>query len=257
MAEIPEGCSRCALFFRTNFFCSVLRPNLLSELSERSSHRVLKAKEYVSWDMLEARPVFGIAEGILGVRRIQQDGRGTIAAFFVPGDIVDLRGAPERLQSDLTALTRTEVCHLSPAVFDKILSNCDEAREIAWKSLQSQSFRLIEQTAELPKKRAAEKLAWFICEFRRFHGIDGVNGAQGPLFRVPFKNVDLADYLGIQPETISRSFRCLESKGAIRLLRSNLVEILDQKLLLAIASRDPAGVAPLREARSFRILRVS
>lgn len=236
MAEIPEGCSRCALFFRTNFFCSVLRPDLLSELSERSSHRVLKAKEYVSWDMLEARPVFGIAEGILGVRRIQQDGRGTIAAFFVPGDIVDLRGAPERLQSDLTALTRTEVCHLSPAVFDKILSDCDEAREIAWKSLQSQSFRLIEQTAELPKKRAAEKLAWFICEFRRFHGIDGVNGAQ---------------------ETISRSFRCLESKGAIRLLRSNLVEILDQELLLAIASRDPAGAAPLREAGSFRILRVS
>jgi len=203
---------------------------------------------------LDRWPVIGIADGIIGVKRIQSDGRGSIAAFFVAGDIVDFRGAPEQMSSDLTALTNAEICHLSPVEFDKIMETCGEARQIAWNSLKSQNFRGMEYAAELPMKRAPERLAWFICEFRHLHGRDGTQ-PQGPIFRLPFRQVDIADYLGIQPETISRSLRNLEDQGAIRVLKAKMIEIIDPELLMAIASRSHNPTPKRKSPAEFRVLR--
>jgi len=252
MSEIPKSCAGCALYCRDGFFCSVLSDEALAALAKESTLRNLRTGETVMESALNRWPVIGIADGIIGAKRVQSDGRGSIAAFFVPGDIVDLRGAPERLRSELTALTTTEICHLSPEVFDRILASCPEARDIAWNSLKSQNFRGMEYAAELPMKRAPERLAWFICEFRHLHG-EGPE--QGPLFRLPFRQVDIADYLGIQPETISRSLRSLEELGAIHVRKAKLIEIIDQELLKSIASRSHGHVGHGRDGHEFRVLR--
>jgi len=255
MKNPPQCCETCSLYFRQGFFCSVLPRDALVALSCKSQPRRFRAGDSISGEMLSARPILGIAKGIVGVKRVQRNGNGSIAAFFVAGDIVDLRGAPERMLTEIVALSKTELCQLSSAQFDKILSTCARAREIAWKSLQSQTFRVIEHAAEMSKKRAPERLAWFICEFRGMHQIDPGAGAD-PFFRIPFRQIDLADYLGLQPETVSRGFRSLELHGAIRVLRGKLIEILDQDILAAIASgsRDLDNPS-VREQQHFRILR--
>ncbi len=256
MPEIPKSCRGCALYCRTGFFCSVLPTESLVALSELSRPRSLKIGETISETALEMWPIIGIADGIIGVKRFQSNGNGSIAAFFVAGDIVDLRGAPARMCSDLTALTETKVCYLSPSMFDEIMASCKDARRIAWESLQSQTFRMIEQVAELSKKRAPERLAWFICEFRRLHSTNP-DTTRGPIFRLPFRQVDLADYLGIQPETISRGLRHLEQQGAIRVLKAKIIEIVDQDLLMSIAMRSQDGELASAAKHRFRVLQAS
>jgi len=207
-------------------------------------------------NLMDNWPVIGICEGIVGVRRIHPDGRGTIAAFFVDGDIVDLRGAPENVRAGLSALTETKVCYLSPGAFDEIMSSNPDARTIAWKSLQSQSFRVIEHSAELAKKQAMEKIAWFIAEFRSLHKFDGVNG-QSRFFRMPFRHVDLADYLGLQPETVSRGFRSLRDKEIIRMLPDAMIEITDQDRLFAMAYGTTTSGPARQTDAEIRVLRAS
>jgi len=257
MSDIPPQCQFCALHQHNGFFCSVLNDSEINRLSAHSRPTRLKRGEPVRAAMIESWPVIGICEGIIGVRRVHPDGRGTIAAFFIDGDIVDLRGAPENMADGQSALTETAICHLSPGAFDEILSTNPDARMIAWKSLQAQSFRVIEHSAELAKKQAMEKIAWFIAEFRSLHRVDGTKGSTR-FFRMPFRHVDLADYLGLQPETISRGFRSLRDRKVIRMLPDSMIEIVDPDALFAMAyGPEGARATSGQDPASLRVLKAS
>jgi len=256
MTKIPQRCGQCGMYNRPGRFCSVLPLAHLTDLASSSSGRVLQAKQTIAPSLVDEEPVLLITDGIVGVRRIDAEGRGTIAAFFVSGDVVDLRGAPSSMRSNLCALSETRLCAIPRERFEDIIAACTSAREIAWQSLQSQSYRVIEHSAGLSKKRAVEKLAWFICEFRQLHE-NGDRSHSGPVFRIPFKSIDLAEYLGIQPETISRSFRNLEKTGAVSILRSNLIHILDPDRLVAIASGLGGGEQQRLNKCAPKVLRVA
>ncbi len=47
--------------------------------------------------------------------------------------------------------------------------------------------------------------------------------------------IDIADYLGLTIETVSRSFTKLKAQGVIRLPAPHLVEIVDRRALEAVA----------------------
>ncbi len=253
MPSVPKKCNGCSLFRRQGFFCSALCSEELAKLAGHSRTKTLKRGQFVNPKDSGLWPIIGIADGIIGVRRIQADGRGTIAAFFLSGDIVDLRGAPKAMYTGLCALSDTDVCHLSPGVFDEILGANPDARKIAWGSLQLQTFRLVEHSAELAKRQAVEKIAWFISEFRALHRIDGGN-ANSVSFRMPFRQIDLADYLGMQPETVSRALRILRARGIIRPGPRSVIEILDPEALDQIALSGDVPPAPLPEEQEFRVL---
>lgn len=254
MGTIPTACAKCPLHTRAGYFCSVLSADELEHLSSVSTRQAIQPGDSLTETFLDSWPVFGIADGVLGVRRHDADGRATIAAFLVPGDIVDLRGAPSEMLSSLSALTEVRVCYLEPRAFEAVLEKNAAARKIAWTSLQQQSFRMIEQTAALSKKRASEKLAWFICTFRHMHGRDIQVSQSAEVFRNPFRNIDLADYLGIRPETVSRAFRSLEEAGAIKVHRSNLIQVIDRNLLLVLASASSLSADSPAEFDNIRVL---
>jgi len=221
------------MFFNSTNLCAHLSGEELCELNKHSRTMKLKRGETLSDSMLKAWPVLAVANGVIGIKHLLDDGRRTIAAFFMNGDIIDLRRRSSKIRGSLVALTRVEICRLSPNVFEEIVAKNPDAHQIAWENLREQAYRAMDHSADLGKKQALEKLASFIfeCHYRR----GGENMPNQPV-KIPIRRVDMAEYLGLQPETVSRGLRELQDRNIINFLNSSNVEIIKLPSLKRIAN---------------------
>ena len=90
-----------------------------------------------------------------------------------------------------------------------------------------------EQLLSLGRKTAAEKLASSLLSIaRRSPTSDGSE----IYLHLPMKRCDIADYLGLTVETVSRHFTRLKQAGVIRLLSSNEIIVDDLTSLGALAN---------------------
>ena len=107
------------------------------------------------------------------------------------------------------------------------------ARTVAWKGLSGQAYRALSHASDLAKKQALEKLASFVFECRRRQ-----KGLDRKHVEIPIRRRDLAEYLGMQPETVSRCFRDLEERAIIKVSDLSVIRILDLPALRRIANGD-------------------
>ena len=78
----------------------------------------------------------------------------------------------------------------------------------------------------LGRKTAAERLASFFLSFiERQELVAGQKQAQ---FDLPMSRLDIADYLGLTKETVSRMLSELRSRKLVRLMSQDRIEILDR-----------------------------
>lgn len=230
----PEQCKHCSMFFDAGNFCAKLSPDELAELNAHSCVVSVKRDETVHEEALRQHPIMAVSSGVLSLQHILHDGRKTIAAILMRGDILDLRNSTTNQLGSLIALSKVTLCRLSPEIFDRSLATNPVARTLAWKNITSQAFRAISHASDLAKKQALEKLASFIFECR--------NREPGPVqldhVQIPIRRRDLAEYLGMQPETVSRCFKELEERGAIQVSELSIVRISNAPALRRIANGD-------------------
>jgi len=214
--------------------CDCLSDAQLGALNGQSRPVTLKRGDDVGSEELLVWPILMVVSGAISMQHLLEDGRKTIAALYMQGDIIDMRGASKRDRGHLIALGRTEICRMAPAAFEAALNANQDARKVAWNNLRNQTFRAIEHSADLAKKQALEKLASFVFECRRRQRTDRDDAWVG----IPLRRLDLADYLGMQPETVSRCFRDLEDRGVIAFQGKSKLRILDFPILRRIANGD-------------------
>lgn len=232
--EPPEKCKLCSLFYDSGNFCAKLSPDELFELNAQSQTATFKRGETIHDQDLGRWPILAISSGVLSLQHLLHDGRKTIAAFFMRGDIIDLRNSSNRKLGSLIALSKVELCKLSPAVFEKIVIANPTARTLVWGNLRDQAFRAINHSSDLAKKQALEKLASFIFECWHRQTIQ----FQKNKVEIPIRRRELAEYLGMQPETVSRCFKDLEEKEIIRVTDLSIIQLLSVPALRRIANGD-------------------
>jgi CRP/FNR family transcriptional regulator len=86
-----------------------------------------------------------------------------------------------------------------------------------------------EKMVMLGRKTAAERMAGFLSDIQRRAGFRGRDGAR--LVPLPMSRGDIADYLGLTKETVSRELTNLRKARIIRPLSRTLLEILDTRRL--------------------------
>jgi len=232
--EPKEKCKNCSLFFESALFCAHLKPDELCALSDASSTATLKRGESLEDEQLDRWPVVAMTSGVLSLQHLLHDGRKSIAAFFMKGDIIDLRDSNQRQRGELIALANSDVCRLSVDVFESIARHNADAQHIVWNNLREQCHRAVAHSADLSNKQALEKLASFLFECR----YRGVSNMDRNLINIPIRRCDMAEYMGMQPETISRCFKLLEDAGTLKMLNLKTVEMLDPITLQQLANGD-------------------
>ncbi|MFB9949172.1 helix-turn-helix domain-containing protein [Rhizobium puerariae] len=159
----------------------------------------------------ETRHVFEVVEGTLRIFRIISDGRRVITGFLYAGDIVGV-SLKERYLYSAEAITPTKVRRLARRAFDDAVADSDELRPEVFSRVCDEMAAVQDQLVLLSSKTAEERLCTFLLRHLR-RMIAG--GNRETTIELPMTRQDMADYLGLTIETVSRTITKLIGKGVV------------------------------------------
>lgn len=175
--------------------------------------------------------VFNVVEGAVKLYRLLPDGRRQITGFLFQGDFLGLGG---RATATFTAeaLTPLQACRFRRSNFDQLLHNMPvlEHRLVALAGDELMAAQ--EQIVLLGRKTARERLASFLIRLSERQ--QSLGGAPDQV-HLPMTRLDIADYLGLTIETVSRVMTQLKTSGLIRLMPGNDILLSDREGLEALS----------------------
>jgi CRP/FNR family nitrogen fixation transcriptional regulator len=158
--------------------------------------------------------------GVVRVCRLTSDGRRQIHAFHFAGEVFGFEAGAEH-QFYAESVNGAGVRSLRTGGNEALAPNL---LALALSGLvKAQQHQLV-----LGRRSATEKVAGFILDMIERLGGDDVVG-------LPMQRNDIADYLGLTFETVSRALRVLREEGAIRVPTAHQLEILDVDRLQDLA----------------------
>lgn len=219
-SAVPVLCKACEA--RHRGLCGALTADQLITLARSSSkHRAEAGKELVG-DAEEIGSYSNVLSGVVKLSKTLSDGRQQLVGLqFAP----DFLGRPFRRESAVTAEAATEVdlCSFPRGAIERMMS---EAPDLEHRLLE-QTLKELDQAREwmvmLGRKTAAEKLASFLLMIAR--NIDPASERPSPSFDLPLSRADIADFLGLTIETVSRQLTRLRTDGVIRIENNRRVTI--------------------------------
>jgi CRP/FNR family transcriptional regulator, anaerobic regulatory protein len=164
----------------------------------------------IFWEGDAAGHVFQVLEGCLRIYRIGQDGRRTILGFSYPGDLL---GVSSFDVYTFTAEAVTPV-RLRRRRFNELVDDSQDLRSERLTAICSEMTAAQDQITRLGRTAADERVAAFLLDVARRTDADAVTPVE---IDVPFGRVDIADYLGLTVETVSREISKLKRDGLISL----------------------------------------
>jgi CRP/FNR family transcriptional regulator len=173
--------------------------------------------------------IAAVRSGTVKTCRVDREGREQVLGFHLPGEIIGLSAIDgERYPCDAVALDEVQLCRFS---FPKIALLAARLP-----GLQQQLFRLmsrgIGQAERLSGDHSAdERIAAFLVDLSARLQARGFPGLR---FGLTMPRTDIANYLRLAPETVSRVLRRFQDDGLVRVRRRE-VELADAGRLAALA----------------------
>ena len=215
-----------------------LPDNIFLDVFRGAPTRVLAPGEVLISAGQPADQVFNIEAGVLMLYRSGNDGRRQVLSFLFRDNFVGLTATDSYFFS-VEAVTHARVACCPRRQLDERLAR-DPKAERAFLNLM---FRVIEDILDvvysLGQRTAVERLAVFLLYLRHWRRLtDNLADDTDPALReiqVPMSREDIADFLGLKKETVSRSFRDLEDRGLVRRLDTHRVRVEVLKALRQLA----------------------
>jgi CRP-like cAMP-binding protein len=187
------------------------------DVFEGAPARELKAGEALIHAGAKADQIFNIVSGTLLVSRIGNDGRRQVLSFLFRDNFVGL-SATDTYFFSVQAVTPATVVCLPRQVLEKRL----EQDSVAERAFLNMVFRVLENVLDLVyslgQRTAVERLAVFLLYLRHRHLLAENLPEESPelaTIELPMSRQDIADFLGLKKETVSRSFTQLDERGLI------------------------------------------
>jgi len=175
----------------------------------------------------EADLVYMILSGVVRTTRLQADGRRQIGDFYYAGEFVGLETTAEHRFSaeaiaDCTVLVvkRTALRHYG--------EDGERIERMIWQATCSELQRTQDHLFLLGRKTACEKVGTFLL-----HAADRSPGAVATL---AMSRQDMADYLGLTIETVSRMLTQLQADGAVQFINCRSFKVCNRGQLEDLAA---------------------
>jgi CRP/FNR family nitrogen fixation transcriptional regulator len=202
------------------------RPHPLQSLDFIATIMTCHRGQEICREVHPAEHWYFVISGVVRRCVLRSDGRRQIVGLLLPGDFFGFTAGDEY---DYTAEAVAEGTMLAsyPRRRVEALADSDPrlARELRQVTFEAMS-RLQAQLLILGRITALEKVGSFILEMetRLPHG-------RGDSIALPVSRYDIADYLALSVETVSRSLTDLKHRGIIKLLGTRTVSIVDRDVL--------------------------
>lgn len=186
-----------------------------------------------------AEHVFLVRTGLVKIYKLLRDGRRQITGFLFPGDLFGLQTDGAYVYS-VEALTETTVEAVLRRRLEATL-DADPRKQRQLLALFSNELAMAqEQLLVLGRRTARERVAWFLLMLvKRWQ----LNGQSKPSVRLDMYCNEIADYLGLTTETVSRMLTGLKREGIVRAIGPRLLQVADlNALALVVDGERAAGV---------------
>lgn len=245
LATLRRGCAQCSL--QTLCLPAGIGPEDLAQLDEIvRRRRPLARGERLFRIGATTAALYVVHDGAFKTVALNDDGDDQIIGFHLSGELMGLDAlADGHHRCEAEALGPAVVCHIPLDALDKVCR--------AVPGLHTQLLRVIgrsvgrdqDHLAMLARRQAQDRIAMFL------HGLSERYRQLGhsPVeFSLPMSREDIARYLGLVIETVSRGFTRLQEDGLIK-VRGRQLRILDPAALEAMAH----GTSPTPNQARFGV----
>ena len=216
----------------------------LRDLFGGQATETLSAGEALFWEGDQASQIFDVLEGVLRVYKILPSGRRAIMGFVYPSDIPGV-SFQYRYLFTAEAVTGVKLRRISRLRFFSLVNESPDLRRQLFALFCNEMSAAQDQMLLLGHKSADERVVSFLLAIHS-------KCAAGNEIELPMSRRDMADYLGLTIETVSRMMTGLARRGLVQATGRYRIALRKLSALRDIAGRDEdeanALPAPVRRA---------
>ena len=178
-----------------------------------------------------AHHVYQVLSGAVRTCKLLGDGRRQIGFFALPGDWIGLDAATRHLYAAEAVKTTVLLC-FSRRELDALARTEPTAAQLVQNVLREGLAAAERRILMFGRKTAMERMASFLAD------MDARLADGRGCFTLPMARGDIADYLGLTTETVSRMLSELRRRRAIALEGTQSVRILDRAWLEGLSGEE-------------------
>lgn len=221
---------------RSTALCSLLGGDDITCLNDIVTRREIRQGRRLFEEGDLGDSYFVVTTGAMMVFKEAHDGRRQITGFLYPGDMLGLNHH-RRYAYTAEALRDSVVCEYPTSELNRLFQDFPEMEHWMLAHCSNELAAAHDQMFLLGRKNAVEKIATFLW-FLHLR-LDRYKKGETALL-LPMSRRDIADYLGLTVETVSRTLTRLRRDGVIRTVGKDVIDILDVARLQSLAGADPA-----------------
>ncbi len=243
--QLRRSCGSCVL----NELClpaGIDRDDLERLDSAVKSRRTLEQGRMLYRDGDDFQALYVVRSGSLKTFVLNEAGEVQILGFHLPGEIVGLDAlATDRHVSHAEALEPTSICELPYARLQQVTLEVPALHRQLMRVISREVVAEHQHTVMMGRPQAQEQLAIFLKNLTdRYQRLQH----NGRTLTLPMSRYDIANYLGLVVETVSRLFSRMKEMGvlevdrkSVHILRPDLLAELCQSHSASSARRPDAG----------------
>jgi len=231
--QLRKACSACSL----RELClpaglDLVEINAVDKLIDQ--RRAVARGEYLFRNGTPLQALYAIRTGFMNTSVRHVDGYEQVAGFHMAGDLMGLDAiGGGRHVCDATALDDCEVCEIPLDGLQQLSRQIPSLQQHFHRILSREIVRDHGMILLLGSMRADERLAVFLLDLSRRHAARGYSSNE---FVLRMTRTDIASYLGLKLETVSRVLSRMRARELIE-VHNRQVRITDMDGLKSIASR--------------------
>ena len=201
--------------------------------------KALQARDHLFFEGDARKTVYQIEIGAVSLYRTLADGRRQIFDFALSGDFVGLDNCTvQSCSAQALGLTRVRCM---PAGFLKEAGRSDPQLGLQlYETVSEQLMAARDLLSTVGQRSAVERLAGLLVAMSRRNAR---NGEDQRLINLPMTRSDIADFLSLAIETVSRTFTRFRQDGLIELSHHTLVRIINLPALQGLTAGADADAA--------------
>ena len=232
---VPLKCDHCAIRHRA--ICGALSGDDLVRINEIARQKKYRAGETIFFEGDEVNYLGNVVSGVVKLGKLLPDGRQQIVGLQFASDFLG-RAFKGNATCHAEAATDVELCIFPRKPFESLLNDIHDFEERLFANTLDELDAARDWLLLLGRQSAREKVARFLLMIARRIpniGCGASEDADVIRFDLPLSRADMADFLGLTIETVSRQITRLKTDGLIE-VEQNRTIIVPSVARLEVAS---------------------
>lgn len=233
-SSVPAVCGPCEA--RHKGVCGALTPEQLTRLSAHTTKLVVEREKAMVLAQEDQQSYSNILSGVVKLSKLMPDGRQQIVGLqFAP----DFMGRPFSTENAVTmeAATNVRLCSFPKEVLEEMLLEAPEMEHLLHQQTLQELNEARDWLLTLGRKTAYEKVASFLLLIATHIDPENFDATDQRVFELPLKRADIADFLGLTTETVSRQLTNLRKQGVIEIEDRRTLTVFNLDVLKSSAAQ--------------------